>query len=57
MTQKTVELDPSGNPRKPRGWFSWRHRTNDANTQARERYQAEHGRRARQRKAAERNNK
>jgi hypothetical protein len=53
MTKKTVDLS-SGTPQKAKGWYSWRHRTNDANTQARERYQQEHGRRARQRKAAER---
>ena len=35
-------------------WHSRRHITDEAQTAAREAYQAEHGRRGRQRKAAER---
>lgn len=39
---------------KPDGWWSRRHRTREAQDAARERYHAAHGRKARQRKAAER---
>jgi hypothetical protein len=34
------------------GWHSRRHQSREAQDQARERYQSEHGRKARQRKAA-----
>lgn len=39
---------------KPAGWWSRRHKTREAQDAARERYKAEHGRKARQRKAKER---
>lgn len=39
---------------KPTGWWSRRHETRDAQDAAREQYQREHGRKARQRKASER---
>lgn len=39
---------------KPKGWWSRRHKTREAQDAARERYQSEHGPDARKRKAAER---
>lgn len=39
---------------KPRGWHSRRHEAAEAQTKATERYHAEHGRLARQQKAARR---
>lgn len=39
---------------KPKGWFSRRHETSEAHNTASVRYQTEHGRAARQRKAKER---
>lgn len=40
--------------KKPKGWHSRRHESYDAQTEARERYHSEHGRLARQQKAAQR---
>lgn len=53
MSTKQTVMGPRG-PEKTPGFFSWRHATNAAHVAAREAYQAEHGREARQRKAAER---
>lgn len=53
MSEKQTVMGPRG-PEKTPGFFSWRHRTNAEHLAAREAYQQQHGRKARQRKAAER---
>lgn len=45
---------PGPDGKKRKGWFSWRHETDEANREARERYMATRGRAARQRRAQER---
>lgn len=54
MTAKSIAFDASGKPMKQPGWFSWRHRSDEAHKAAVARYLAEHGPAARRRKAAER---
>jgi hypothetical protein len=39
---------------KEAGWYSRRHETREAQDEARERYRAQHGKKARQRRAKER---
>lgn len=48
------DKQPAQAPLKPKGWFSRRHQTSAEHDKAREDYQANRGRKARQRRAAER---